>query len=175
MLTNILEAIAGNQDLVLTWDIVVTLVIFTGSILYAFNIGPKKIILLILSIYGSLVLLFWFPFLGYITERIEGINPDMVSLIIFSFFVLVVYYAFSGSMLKIRLPKPKRGNGPVWKTALLGISLAGLVTTIVFSQSISFLLGNTSSLIEELFIKDIARFGWSLAPIVVIAISRKGK
>lgn len=175
MITDFLEALAGNQDLVLTWDIAVALIVFIGSVLYALNIGVKKVILLILSIYGSLVLLFWFPFLDNITERIQGINPDMVSLVLFVLFVSAVYYAFSGSMVKIRVPIPKRGKGPIWKLSLLGITLAGLISTIVFSQSVSFLLGNTSDIIEELFVKETARFAWTVAPIVAIAISRKGR
>lgn len=168
------ESLKGQQALLLTWDIAVVAAIFIAGVLYGMNAGRKNLISFAITLYGSIVLLELFPFAGEIVSRFPGLAHGIVNLALLAVFVFALYYVFSGSFIRLAFPKARKGTGSFWHILFLGISISGFLTSFVFND-INLLFGREiSAFVEEFFLSPTAKFLWAAAPLVAIAVSRRG-
>jgi hypothetical protein len=146
--------------------------VFLAAIIYGFSLNRKKILIFLVSVYTALVLFFLFPFTVEIQAVELGINTELLLLGTFAIFVILMYYVYSGSLIKLALPMPKRGSGPFWQTVLLSIALAGVLLSIVF-YIYDFEQIRLSEYVKLIFLNEVARFVWALAPLFIVMLMRK--
>lgn len=157
---------------VLTWDLAAVAFVFLAAIIYGFSLRRKKFLTFLVSVYTALVLFFLFPFMGEIQALGLNIDAELISLGLFAVFVILMHYVYSGSLIKLALPIPKRGRGPFWQTVLLSIALAGVLVSVIF-YIYDFGQTEISPVLQSMFLNEIARFAWLLAPLFVVMLMRK--
>ncbi|MEX0877425.1 MAG: hypothetical protein WDZ40_01015 [Candidatus Spechtbacterales bacterium] len=170
---DITDIFKAQAFLSFTWDIVVVFFIFVAGVLYGMNAGRKNLTSFALSVYGSIVLLEFFPYREWFVSRFPGLTHGVVNLVLLFVFTFFLYYVFSGTYLKLSFPKMKRRKGPFWQVVFLSVALAGFLTSLLFND-INLLFGReVSPFMAEFFLSSTAAFVWAAAPLVAIAVSRK--
>ncbi|MDX1608157.1 MAG: hypothetical protein R3251_03030 [Candidatus Spechtbacterales bacterium] len=167
------EIFKGQQTTLLTWDLAVVAFVFLTGLFYGMNAGRKKLVSFILSVYGSIVLLEVFPYRDWFIDRFPGLAQGVVNLVLLALFVFVLYYVFSGSFLKLALPRLRRGKGSFWQIIFLALSVSGFLTSFAFND-INLLFGReVSAFVENFFLSSTAKFIWAALPLVGIAFSHR--
>ena len=163
----------GQQATVLTWDLAVVSFVFLVGLFYGMNAGRKKLVSFTLSVYGSIVLLQFFPYREWFTARFPGLTHGLVNLVLLAIFVFILFYVFSGSFLKLALPRLKRGKGSFWQIIFLSLAVSGFLTSFMFND-INLLFGREiSRFVESFFLSPTAKFIWASLPLIGIAFSHR--
>lgn len=163
-------ALTGTENFILTWDVAVALFIFFAGFLYGITAGRRKIVLFLLSMYGSVALLRVFPFFEIVTETTSA-SLSIVELGTLVVLVFVLYFVFIGSALKPTLPRLRKGKGPIWQTGLLSITVAGFAASIFFAT----IQADLSPMVSSLLTTPVAQFSWAVVPLIPILLARKGR
>lgn len=167
----------GSEDLAFSFDIGIIIFIFIAAFFWSLQAGKQRILLFILSIYGSIALVSFLPVINEIILRFPGLSAQdasWISMALFVFFIAVFYYVLSGSRLKLSLPLPRRSKKDnLVHIFILSISAAGLFAGITLA-----LLGNVfaqyiSQLTESIFLTNGSQIFWMIAPLLVIFITAK--
>lgn len=168
----ITSVFAGSQDFVLTWDSGVILFLFVAIFFYGLNAGRKRLGLFIVSFYGSIAFVYMFP-QRLAAERVEGISPEIISLVVLALSAVLFYFVLAGSIIKPALPLPSRGKGHFWQIFLLSVALSGFLISVVGSIVAPLTTVAISTPTEKFFISEYARFVWAFAPLLAIFIAAR--
>ncbi len=160
------------ENVILTWDLAVASAIFLAFILYAAGNKRSHIVQLTVSIYGGYALLQWFPFTNSISQALN-IHADIADLGMFAIFIVLLYYIFSGAGARDILPKLRFRKADFWQKLFVSIGLAGFLSSIVLAQLFSVFAGDFSEIVKQGFLRTTPAFLWSLAPLLVILLTRK--
>jgi len=126
--------------------------------------------------YGSLAVLFFFPFFEDIAESAPAFSAEYISMGIFAVFLFVFYFVFSGSAIPIMMPLPRRRKkGQFFAIFLLSIVASGLLVSVLLSLLATLVTQNISGFTQNIFLSQLARFVWLLAPLAVIFLVARPK
>lgn len=170
---DLLQALIGGQAPVLNLDTGIILFVFIAGFLYGLRARKKRLILFIVSFYGSIALLYLFPFTQAIAEKFPTAGQQGISLGLLLIFLFAFYYVLSGSAFKLYLPIPKWKREQFWHIAILSVTASGLIISTALSTFPNLFKVGISQVTESLFLTDTARLIWLLAPLVAIRLVAK--
>lgn len=156
-------------------DTGIILFVFIIGFLYGMRIRKKRLILFIVSFYGSIALLSVFPFIDFLTEQFSAVGSEGVSIALLAIFLTGVYFILSGSTFKLYLPVPRWKREQFWHIAILSFAISGFVVSIALSLFPGLFRVEISPVTEHFFLTDTARLVWLLAPLVAIRLVAKYK
>lgn len=151
-----------------TWDLFIFIFFVAFVILFGLTLGRSKILTVLLATYTGLAVVSNLPYLTPETSEKFGLGPAFVLKMIVFGAVLIVSFFFLARMGIL----PESGISHLPHIFLFSILQAGLLISIV----ISFIPAASTSLApftRTIFVSDISRFLWILAPIVAMALVKK--
>jgi len=153
------------------WEFVLIVFLLGVGVLLGLTLRRGRIFILLMGTYISFALINAIP-LKKIFPGIFAREENFVALIVIFIIVIgLVYFVFSRSLLRSDAGKSTK---LVFQSAVLGILLIGLVTSIAFSFFPKDLLKIFSQTAKDIFDSATARFLWLVLPIIFIGIF-KGK
>jgi len=170
-----LQAVIGGKAPSLSLDTGIILFIFITGFLYGMRVRKKRLILFIVSFYGSIALLSVFPFAGVLAERFSAVGVEGVSFVLLAFFLMAIYFVLAGSTLKIYLPIPKWRREQFWHIAVLSFATSGFMVSIALSLFPGLFKVGISPVTEQFFLTDTARLLWLFAPLIAIRLVARYK
>lgn len=156
-----------------SWDVFIILFFVVGAILYGFSLGRDRVIVILISVYMALAVVNSMPFIGNLVADtgLEKYFAFRMSTFIVVFMVL--FFMMSRSALLSTVASSDTA-GSWWQVMLFSFLHVGLLISI----TLSFLpAGATKSLTpftQTLFVKDLARFIWIVAPIAAMVLVKGG-
>lgn len=159
-----------------SWDLFIYLFFLAAAFVYGFTLGRSRIVLLIISTYMALSVIYaatlpggFFASTG--TQNLTvGASPFfIVQITAFVGAMLLIFFFLTGSALR-RALNVDDVQGKWWQIILLSLAHAGLLIAAIMSfipeiQRTS-LLGTT----QTLFASNKALFFWTLAPILMMML-----
>lgn len=148
----------------LVWDALVVAVIFAASVFFAFTLGRHSIVISFVAVLFAALIVTVLPSLElvpYLAERTEG-ERDVLSFIVITLLTWLI-------LRRNRFFEPYVVPTGI-ERLFFAIALAGLIVVILgvfVGDSIS-----TSSEVTQVFLHPLARLGWFVAPIILMAFFR---
>ena len=170
-----LEAFIGGRSPSLSLDTGIILFIFITGFLYGMRVRKKRLILFIVSFYGSIALLSVFPFVDVLAEQFSVVGQEGISIALLALFLMGIYFVLAGSTLKLYLPIPKWKREQFWHIVVLSFAISGFMVSIALSLFPSLFKIGISPVTEQFFLTDTARLLWLFAPLVAIRLVAKYK
>lgn len=153
-----------------TWDLFIYLFFAIAILLFGFTLGRRRLISILLSVYLSLVVVNYLPYL----DRASG-NVD-INLGIFAFklssFVIVFAVAFlvlSRSEILYEMAGPGKG---IISSFIFSFLLVGMLLSITLGFLPDASLRLLSPFTKEIFASDLAKFVWIILPMAAMAVLR---
>ena len=147
-----------------TWDMFIYIFFLSSIILYGFILGRDRILIILFSIYIALAVSSNLPYINDEIAKKFGFGPVFVmKLFVFAAIVAGLYILFS----KIGLLSTFSETAGVFHVALFSILHIGLIISVILSFVPQEALG-LSDFTKNVFVSDIARFTWILAPLIAM-------
>ncbi|MDZ7798123.1 MAG: hypothetical protein U5L76_00730 [Patescibacteria group bacterium] len=146
-----------------TWDLFIVLFFIIAGFLYGMSLGKDRIIIIIISIYMSLAVVNTPPVMDVMKEMFA---VKMSTFLVI--FILLFFFLSRSALLKALSNTDSRGSW--WQVILFSILHVGLLVSITLSFLPPESLEQLSPLTKTLFAGDYARFGWIVAPIVMMIL-----
>lgn len=150
-----------------TWDTFLVLFFIVGTLIYSFFASRERLSVVLLSTYSTIAILSATPLLRDYMAALpvaEGI-PYRIGIFLFLFILLFVLFS---SHMSLRSEMAQSWfHGVVLSFLQIGLLLSALLSLIpadVFS----------TQFVRSFFTDDLPRSVWMLAPIVVMALMRRG-
>lgn len=140
------------------------------GILYGIVAGRDRIVHVILSLYVSLAVVTNAPLLGYIYRWFQSVSSITVRLVCFLGVFLLVFFLLWRSHL---LRGMARERGHWWEACLFSLLQMGLVITIALVLVPREALDPLPALLKNVFVSDLGRSFWLLAPLVALIFTGK--
>lgn len=141
------------------------LVLAVTSVLYGVFAGRDRVVHVLISLYLALAIVTNVPILGYIHQWFHAIPNATVQLVWFLGMFLTIFFVLWRSKILRGMAKER---GRWWEACLFSLLQATLTLTIVCL----LLPGDTTNLLppllKNLFLTDIGRSLWLLAPFVAL-------
>ncbi len=151
-----------------TWDMFIYIFFFSSIVLYGFILGRDRILVILFSIYIALAVSSNLPFINDEIAKKFGFGPVFVmKLFIFAFIVIGLYIMFT----KIGLLSSFTESAGFFHIIIFSILHMGLIISIVLSFVPQEAL-NLSDFTKNLFVSDIARFAWMVAPLFAMFLAK---
>lgn len=150
-----------------SWDLFIFLFFIIATFVYGFTLGRGRIMVLLVSTYMALALVYTAPFLDQGAQNLTvGSSPFfIVQITLFVAAMLLIFFFLSNSALR-RAFAAADIQGKAWQIIVFSVLHAGLLVASVLSfipvERRDALLEATRSL----FVSDTALFLWTLLPIV---------
>jgi hypothetical protein len=169
---DIASLIAGIDFTNPTWDLFVILFFVIGAFLYGFSLGRDRIIVILVSIYMSLAVVNTIPLINGDASISVG---DVFAFKLTSFFVvfLFLFFLFARSGL-LRTIAVGDNSGRWYHVLIFSILHVGLIISIAMSFLPPEYLNNFAPQTQQIFISEIGRFVWIIAPIFFMAVTKRG-
>lgn len=156
-----------------SWDVFIILFFVVGAILYGFSLGRDRVIVILISIYMALAVVNTMPFIG---DLVKNTPLDQFSIFRMSSFVvvfMVLFFLMSRSAL-LSTVASSDSSGSWWQVMLFSFLHTGLLISITLSFLPDGAAKNLTPFTQTLFVKDLARFIWIVAPIVAMIMLKGG-
>jgi len=176
---NILSTLLGSENVIISFDAVAVIFLFIAGFFWGLQAGKRRILLFILSIYGSVAVVAFSPILQEITLRFRTFSSESIAWItvgLFALLTVIFYYVFSGTRVKLVLPLPKWRKGNQFPHILvLSIATVGLLITVLISLGLEIVSPYISQLTESVFLSNVGQIAWFLLPLPAIFATAKYK
>lgn len=151
-----------------SWDLFIVLFFIVAGFLYGLSLGRDRVIVILISIYMSLAVVSTAPFIGTLQTQIglEQFFAFRVSTFLLAFIVL--FFLLSRSSMLSSMTAA--GRGPWWQVLLFSFLHVGLLISITLSLLPPTASANLALLTQKIFVQDIGRFVWIIAPIVALIL-----
>lgn len=156
-----------------SWDLFIILFFLVAGLLYGLSLGRDRIIVILISIYMALAVVNTAPYVGALNAA-GGAN-SVVALRMSGFLVvfIVLFFLLSRSAL-LKTVASSDTPGRWWQVILFSVLHVGLLVSITLSFLPPGAASKLASLTQELFVTDLARFIWIVAPIVAMVLFKGG-
>lgn len=155
-----------------SWDLFIYLFFIISVFLYGFSLGKERILVILISVYMSLAIAQNLPFINDDLSGKFGLGPVFVlRLLVFAFFVFLLFYLFT----KIGALAGFTGHSSIAHIAVFSVLQVGLLISIILSFIPPESLSALSSFTQTVFVSDIAKFLWIIAPIAGMFLLKKGE
>ena len=171
--SNVSSLTASLEDFSISWDLGVIVFLFIAGFIYAFTVGQKKLVFLMISSYIAYLLVGMAPYLDDFIKDMPDINKFAARGGAFLILTLIIFFLSSGSIFRLSF-KVRRGDGaPIWQQAVLSFSVAGFLISSCLALLPSSYYNNLSTLTQEFFLLNNTHFWWALVSVVVLILLKK--
>lgn len=151
-----------------TWDLFILVFFVIAALLYGVSLGRDRIIVIMVGLYMALAVIAHTPFITDLTAEIN-INRFAVKFSIFIGLFVLFFFLLSRSALSQTLGNNVHLGG--WLQVLIySILHVGLLISI----TLSFLPSSSTDILlpltRQVFLSDIGRFVWIVAPIAAMMV-----
>lgn len=156
-----------------TWDLFIILFFIIAALLYGLSLGRDRVLVILVSVYMALAVVNTAPFIGNYTADI-GVDKFFVFRI--SAFVVVfvaLFFLMSRSAL-LSTVASSDSQGTWWQVLLFSFLHVGLLISITLSFLPPSASQNLAPLTQKIFVQDVGRFFWIVAPIVAMVMIKGG-
>jgi len=156
-----------------SWDLFIILFFIVAGFLYGLSLGRDRIIVILISVYMALAVVNSAPFIGNFQADI-GIN-EFFAFRISTFVVvfIVLFFLMSRSALLSTIAGSD-SRGSWWQVLLFSFLHVGLLISITLSFLPPSASTHLAPLTQKIFVQDIGRFIWIVAPIVAMMVIKGG-
>lgn len=156
-----------------TWDLFIILFFIVAGFLYGLSLGRDRVIVILISVYMALAVVNSAPYIGNFAADV-GINQFFVFRV--STFVVVfiaLFFLMSRSALLSTIASSDT-RGPWWQVLLFSFLHVGLLISITLSFLPPSASNHLAPLTRTVFVKDLGRFIWIVAPIAAMILIKGG-
>lgn len=156
-----------------TWDLFIILFFVIAALLYGMSLGRDRIIVILISIYMALAVVNTAPYINDITAEV-GVNEFfVVKITAFVSIFVVLFFLLSRSALLATVASSD-SQGRWWQVIVFSFLHVGLLISITLSFLPGSATENLAPLTQTLFVSELARFLWIIAPILLMIIIKGG-
>jgi hypothetical protein len=152
-----------------SWDMFIVGFFMIASLIYGVSLGRDRILVLLVSIYMSLAVVKYVPFITNFNASISLNDAFALRVSVFLGLFILLFFFLSQSAL-LRTLGAGAEQGAMWQVILFSILHAGLLISVTLSffptESSQFL----SPLTQKLFVSDVARAAWAILPVAAMAV-----
>ncbi len=146
------------------------LVLLGVAMLYGFVAGRDRVVHVLISLYIALAVVTNVPLLTYLHRWFQSIHSATLQLLWFLGAFLIIFAALWRSHI---LRGMARERGRWWESCLFSVLQVALIVTIVGLLMPMETVATTPPLIKNIFLSDLGRSVWLLAPFVaLVALGR---
>ncbi|HPV70320.1 MAG TPA: hypothetical protein PKY08_00215 [Candidatus Magasanikbacteria bacterium] len=138
--------------------------LLAASFLYTSILGRKRVLLFLTSIYVTLGVLAYTPFIGLISETSKSVNQVIFFTI--SFFVL--FFLLVRGILGKTFVQGGFVSGR-WSAFVLAFFQLGLLVSVILSFLPASIVNIFSLAVQKIFLSSWGRFVWFVTPIFLMA------
>lgn len=156
-----------------SWDLFIILFFIVAGFLYGLSLGRDRIIVILISVYMALAVVNSAPFIGNFQADI-GIDQFFAFRIsTFVVVFIVLFFLMSRSALLSTIASSD-SRGSWWQVLLFSFLHVGLLISITLSFLPPSASTHLAPLTQKIFVQDIGRFIWIVAPIVAMILIKGG-
>jgi hypothetical protein len=156
-----------------SWDLFIILFFIVAGFLYGLSLGRDRIIVILISVYMALAVVNSAPFIGNFQADI-GIDQFFAFRIsTFVVVFIVLFFLMSRSALLSTIASSDK-SGAWWQVLLFSFLHVGLLISITLSFLPPAASTHLAPLTQKIFVQDIGRFIWIVAPIVAMILIKGG-
>lgn len=156
-----------------SWDLFIILFFIVAGFLYGLSLGRDRVIVILISVYMALAVVNSAPFIGNFQADI-GID-QFFAFRISTFvvvFILLFFMMSRSALLSTIASSDTRGSW--WQVLLFSFLHVGLLISITLSFLPPSAATHLAPLTQKIFVQDIGRFIWIVAPIVAMVLIKGG-
>lgn len=151
-----------------TWDLFIVLFFVVASFIYGMSLGRDRIIVILMSIYISLAIVNYVPFVQAFNTDISVNDTFAIRVSVFlGIFILLFFFLSHSALVKTIGRGTQGGFLQVMIFSFLHVGLLISVTLSFFPVDLSTFL---SPITRELFVSDIAKAAWVITPVIAMAV-----
>ncbi len=156
-----------------SWDLFIILFFIVAGFLYGLSLGRDRVIVILISVYMALAVVNSAPFIGNFQANI-GIDQFFAFRIsTFVVVFIVLFFMMSRSALLSTIASSD-SRGSWWQVLLFSFLHVGLLISITLSFLPPSAATHLAPLTQRIFVHDISRFVWIVAPIVAMVLIKGG-
>lgn len=156
-----------------SWDLFIILFFVIAGFLYGLSLGRDRIIVILISVYMALAVVNSAPFIGNFQADI-GIDQFFAFRIsTFVVVFIILFFMMSRSALLATVASSDT-RGSWWQVLLFSFLHVGLLISITLSFLPPSAATHLAPLTQKIFVEDIGRFIWIIAPILAMVLIKGG-
>lgn len=157
-----------------TWDLFILIFFIVASLIYGISLGRDRIIVILVSIYMSLAIVNYIPFVSEFSANISVNDAFALRVTVFLGIFILLFFFLSHSAL-MRTLGHGATQGKLWQVMIFSFLHVGLLVSVTLSFFPTDLVDVLSQFTRALFLSDIARAAWVLLPVIAMALFGGGK
>lgn len=157
-----------------SWDLFILIFFVVVSLLYGLTLGRDRIVVVLVSIYMALAVVQNAPFLKNFTATVTLNQSFAFRITVFLGIFLILFFLLSHSGL-VKILGQGSGRGSWWQVMLFSFLHVGLLLSVILSFLPEVARNELAPITKALFVSDMAKFVWIIAPILVMTIVREEK
>lgn len=163
------QFLSGVNWLQPTWDLFIILFFVVASLLYGLSLGRDRLLVILVSIYISLAVVKYVPFITNFNASISINDAFALRVSVFLGLFILLFFLLSQSALLHTLGAAST-HGPLWQVLMFSFLHVGLLISV----TLSFFPADTSALLSPatygLFVSDTAKACWVILPVFAMAL-----
>ena len=152
-----------------TWDLFILLFFVIASLIYGFSLGRDRIIVILVSIYISLAIVNYVPFLSEFTANISVNDAFALRVSVFLGIFILLFFFLSHSAL-LRTLGHSSTQGGVIQVLFFSFLHVGLLLSVTLSFFPTDLSEILSDFTQMIFLSDLMKAFWVIAPVLAMGI-----
>ena len=154
-----------------SWDLILVMFFLVGSLIYGMSMGRDRIVIVLVAIYIAIAIVNYAPYISNFVTEVKIGNTFAFQVTMFVGMFAVLFFLLSQSALLKHLGGQAERGGTI-SAMIFSVLQTGLLISVILSYLPSEAVNVFSPQIQRLFVADIAKFAWVVAPIVVMAMTR---
>ena len=157
-----------------SWDLFIILFFVVAAFFYGFSLGKDRILVILVSIYMSLAVVSYAPFISDFSAEISINQGFVFKITSFLVIFLVLFFIISRSAVSRTLGAADV-QGNLIQVIIFSCLYVGLLISIVMSYLPDVLLNKFAPLTQQIFTSEIGRLAWIGLPIIAMVILGRNK
>lgn len=155
-----------------SWDLFIILFFVIAGFLYGLSLGRDRVVVILISIYMALAVVNSAPFIGNFQTSIGLDHFFAFRISTFLVVFILLFLLLSRSSLLSSVTAESRGAW--WQVLLFSFLHVGLLISITLSFLPPSASTHLAPLTQKIFVQDIGRFIWIVAPIAALIVIKGG-
>lgn len=156
-----------------SWDLFIILFFIVAGFLYGLSLGRDRVIVILISVYMALAVVNSAPFIGNFradigVDQFFGFRISTFVVV----FILLFFLMSRSALLSTIASSDSRGSW--WQVLLFSFLHVGLLISITLSFLPPVAATHLAPLTQKIFVQDIGRFAWIVAPILAMIMIKGG-
>src|SRR3989338_7554575 len=149
-----------------SWDLFIVLTFLVISLLYGISLGRDRILVILVSIYMSLAVVKYVPYVTTFDASISINEHFALKVSVFLGLFILLFFLLSQSAL-VRTFGSGTRQGSWWQVMVFSVLHAGLLISVTLSFLPAAAVANLHPLTLQAFVSDPAKAVWVILPLVV--------